>query len=87
MRTGLHAASVLVGCFLVACAPPAGRSRITADQVMTFQYGSGSDHGAIGGEEAGRITDAYRRNIAAPRRDADAATSISDTRPTSSGQN
>jgi hypothetical protein len=77
---------LVVSC-LFGCAPPAVRARITADEVMAVQYGSGSDHGSISGEEAGKIADAYRRDIAAPRRDADAAMSISDSRPMPSGQN
>jgi hypothetical protein len=38
----------------------------TSDQVMAAQYRARGGQGAIGGPEAGSITDAYRQQIAKP---------------------
>ena len=59
---------------LTGCAAIPGRPIATTDTVLAAQYRTNGTHGALTGEEAGRITDSYQQQIgtasAPPKADA-----------------
>jgi hypothetical protein len=86
MRKCLYPAALLAALCLLACSPPIAHPAFTADQILAAQYGAGSGHGMMSGEEAAQITDAYRRDIGSPLPNDDAAMAGSGPKPTPSAQ-
>lgn len=89
-RNGRHARRWLLGLgllpLLAGCAESIARQPSpTADSVFAAQYRASGTHGAITGEEVGKITDSYQQQIGAanapPRAD------TADTADTADGGN
>lgn len=69
-RNGRHARRWLLGLgllpLLAGCAESIARQPSpTADSVFAAQYRASGTHGAITGEEVGKITDSYQQQIGA----------------------